>query len=423
MDFIITFLGTSSGGGPSESRNCSCLIADVVGNGNLWMFDCAEGSIRQFSIHYNEKHRLQPNKLTKIFITHMHADHIMGIVPVLRNILYPPLAVLDPDRPPKIEIFGPAGIRTFVRSILKMTHTKTSDRYVVHELLTHTDPITPCGPSDLHSSELAGRDILCTLEDGLWRDISGARNTFTGTELIVDAGPIQHRDPCIGYVVRELTSPNRKLVILGDTFDPSGIIPLCAEGSPPSLLIHEATDTHIPVDVDFGLSKRSPETVLQKTLDKGHSTPGMAGAFARRISAERLVLNHIGGRFPSPRQSGDNRRRAIIREIEQQATKAWGTSGRRAIAAFDYMTVVIPFHEPETGRDRERSQRYRGQDAASNAGREPNEYRRYRDVEMSSPSSSSNQRRERSEYSEPHRHHSDREFEYSDHWKKRRRDY
>jgi hypothetical protein len=30
------FLGTSSGGGPSESRNCSSLVLDIVGDGSLW---------------------------------------------------------------------------------------------------------------------------------------------------------------------------------------------------------------------------------------------------------------------------------------------------------------------------------------------------------------------------------------------------
>ena len=31
-----TFLGTSSGGGPTEPRNCSSLALDVVGDGSLW---------------------------------------------------------------------------------------------------------------------------------------------------------------------------------------------------------------------------------------------------------------------------------------------------------------------------------------------------------------------------------------------------
>lgn len=45
------------------------------------------------------------------------------------------------------------------------------------------------------------------------------------------------------------------------------------------------------------------------------------------------------GRFPAPRNSGDARA-AVIREIEDQATKSWG-SNRRAIAAWDFMRVVI----------------------------------------------------------------------------------
>jgi ribonuclease Z len=36
--------------------------------------------------------------------------------------------------------------------------------------------------------------------------------------------------------------------------------------------------------------------VSEKALSKGHSIPTMAGAFAKEVGAERLVLNHIGGR-------------------------------------------------------------------------------------------------------------------------------
>ncbi|KAG6869017.1 hypothetical protein C0993_005676 [Termitomyces sp. T159_Od127] len=130
----------------------------------------------------------------------------------------------------------------------------------------------------------------------------------------------------------------RKLVILGDTYDPSAMIPLCVS-PPPSLLIHEATDAHIPPHVDYN-ARRSPETVITRALARGHSIPTMAGAFAKQIGAERLVLNHISPRFPAPRFERDHRS-AVISEIERQATEAWG-SKTRAIAAYDYMTVRIP---------------------------------------------------------------------------------
>lgn len=36
QDITVTFLGTSSGGGPTKTRNCSSLVVDMVGDGSLW---------------------------------------------------------------------------------------------------------------------------------------------------------------------------------------------------------------------------------------------------------------------------------------------------------------------------------------------------------------------------------------------------
>ena len=140
------------------------------------------------------------------------------------------------------------------------------------------------------------------------------------------------------------SSMPRKLVILGDTYDPSPIVPLIhadsssansssapssssasasESSSPPpdtgfsalpmvnphdngvcvrvpvSLLIHEATDAYLPPHVDPQQrtgKNRTTESVAEKAVLRGHSTPAMAGAFARRIAAERLVMNHLGAR-------------------------------------------------------------------------------------------------------------------------------
>jgi hypothetical protein len=81
-------------------------------------------------------------------------------------------------------------------------------------------------------------------------------------------------DPCIGYILREPVTPFRKLVILGDTNDPSAITPLILSlpGSAPDLLIHEATDAYIPPQVDYK-ANRTVETVLEKCVERAHSTP------------------------------------------------------------------------------------------------------------------------------------------------------
>lgn len=132
--------------------------------------------------------------------------------------------------------------------------------------------------------------------------------------------------------------------MLGDTCDASPIIPLLTS-PPPSLLVHEATDAFIPRDVD-PQAKRSREEVGQKVLARGHSTPVMAGEFAKRVAAERLILNHIGSRFTAPRQYQGEKdvRFSVIDEISRQASEAWGMG--RAEVAFDYMRMTVPELRP-----------------------------------------------------------------------------
>jgi len=427
----VTFLGTSSGGGPIDSRNCSSLVMDVLGDGTLWMVDCAEGTMRQFTqqpCRYGDKFYRRVAKINKIFITHMHADHTMGLITLLRTALGFPKLEADSSasgRPivypaPKIEIYGPQGIRQFVRSILAVTHSRSADKYAAHELLMNGEepsaPITGTEREPLHSSEVPGRDLRCD-EDGFWRGIAEERmgQGDSYCKVVVDAGPIIHRDMCLGFVVREIlpepttTPASRTLVVLGDTSDPSGMKPLIAEPvrvfapavsatapsstaaalaaatisddttssiaattavasstvpSKVSLLIHECTDAHIPTRIDTkGRTgkNRQPNTVHTKAVEKGHSIPAMAGSFANAIGAEKLVLNHIGSRFPAPPPPNHSYsewhkfQQACINEIERQAWETFkppSSSSRSfqskpVIAAWDFLTVEIPPYQPE----------------------------------------------------------------------------
>ena len=146
--------------------------------------------------------------------------------------------------------------------------------------------------------------------------------SFIGVNLISSARrfPVPHLFlvQCLGYVIREsptereLKDENeearatafgrlRKLVLLGDTNNPDGIIPL-VNSSPGhvALAVHEATDCYIPAHVDPQQQtgkNRSVESVHSVSLQRGHSTPHMAGKFANEIRARRLVLNHIGARY------------------------------------------------------------------------------------------------------------------------------
>ncbi|TFK89375.1 hypothetical protein K466DRAFT_486979 [Polyporus arcularius HHB13444] len=324
------------------------------------------------------------------------ADHTMGTLTFLRTVLGAPPAASSSSaivpapnrRAPQVEIYGPRGIRRMLRMLWYSTHTHSQHAFAVHELLfPGQEPSVAAdvqgddaNPVDVRrESECVGRDIWCD-DDGFWKGVVSHSPKYNHYGVVVDAGPILHRDPCIGYIIREVPPtpfhPSsrlpRKLVILGDTHDPSPLIPLIhadpafalalpevdVHGTgtrvriPVSLLVHEATDAYIPrrIDPDERTGRnRTQESVLAKTVQRGHSTPAMAGAFAKRIGAERLVMNHIGARFPAPSQHGpqirERFRQACVREIERQAAEAWiprGHAGARPQAAWDYLSVVVP---------------------------------------------------------------------------------
>ena len=70
----LQFLGTGAGQ-PSKARNVSSLVLKLLEEINeVWMFDCGEGTQHQIL-----ETTIKPRKISKIFITHLHGDHIFGL--------------------------------------------------------------------------------------------------------------------------------------------------------------------------------------------------------------------------------------------------------------------------------------------------------------------------------------------------------
>ena len=234
-----------------------------------------------------------------------------------------------------LEIYGPPGTRAYVRTGLLYTHTLLGGTYVVHELWSPNGPPDPLASIPRHAAELPGRDIQQI--DGIWPDI------YKDATFSVSTAPILHSTPCVGYVITEAAVPGRidpkqyfphlertgtsksvmrqlqqgesvvlsdgtvlqgppkragrRLTILGDTYDPSPIAGLAMHAD---ILIHEATNAHLPgIDPDTN-RKDTYSTVEERSKSRGHSTPQMAALFAARVNARKLVLNHF-----SPRYAGD----------------------------------------------------------------------------------------------------------------------
>ena len=109
----IQFLGTGAGV-PSKHRNTQSIVLNFMDEiKECFMIDCGEGT--QHKMMYTN---LKPAKITKIFISHLHGDHILGLIGFLssRNFL------LNKEKK-DIYIFGPKGIKEYVTFNLKISST------------------------------------------------------------------------------------------------------------------------------------------------------------------------------------------------------------------------------------------------------------------------------------------------------------
>jgi ribonuclease Z len=101
--------------------------------------------------------------------------------------------------------------------------------------------------------------------------------------------------PCFGFVFEERGSEQntRRVVILGDTSDPSAIRQLAQNAD---VLVHESTLAYVPPTGEKNLQKYAPNVIHEKAVKRGHSTAEMAGQFAKSINARILALNHFSAR-------------------------------------------------------------------------------------------------------------------------------
>lgn len=107
----IQFLGTTAGL-PSKSRNVSSLALDFrQEKEGFWLIDCGEATQHQI-LHTN----IKPPKISKIFLTHLHGDHLFGIFGLLATIS-------NLGRTEELEIIAPKGTEQLINHVLSASST------------------------------------------------------------------------------------------------------------------------------------------------------------------------------------------------------------------------------------------------------------------------------------------------------------
>ncbi|XP_072289763.1 zinc phosphodiesterase ELAC protein 1-like [Eucyclogobius newberryi] len=365
MSLDVTFLGTGSAY-PSPHRGASALVLRM--DGECWMFDCGEGTQTQ-----SMRSHIRAGKISKVFISHLHGDHVFGLPGLLCTVSLntPPDS---PQRPRCVDIYGPRGLRHFLRVTLGLTASQLLFPYAVHELEPTSDQCPEEGQLSrevtaahgaLHPQEQEGRSIA--LDPG-----SDSYLLFEDDRFEVRAFRLFHRVPSFGFCVQEkdrpgrlktellkelgvkpgplygrlksgetltldsgrvLTPgevleediPGRKVCVLGDCSSVLGRahVRLCAGAD---ILVHEAT-----------LGDEQQE----KAAEHGHSTPKTAAAVAWECHVRKLVLYHFSQRYKpvTLQKDGDG---DDVRELKGQAEEALQGTGIEVVLAEDFLTLSIP---------------------------------------------------------------------------------
>ena len=277
---------------PTKGRNLPSVVARR--ENEVLMFDCGEGTQKQMVLS-----RIGFNKKMKIFITHMHGDHVLGLPGMLQS-----MSLLG--RSKELDIYGPEGIRDFIESVNRTVQFQLVFPVRIHEV----GPGTVLNEPYYEIKAVRGSHVIPCLSYGLVeKPRPGRFNPRKAQTLGVPKGPLWKKlqlgqDVKIGSRIVKSSDvvgssrPGVKLVYATDTRPCSAVERLAANAD---LLIHDGS---------------FDDSMRDKAKEYGHSTASEAAKLARQAKVKQLALMHISAMYNNPsvllRQARKIHRKTVI---------------------------------------------------------------------------------------------------------------
>lgn len=295
----VTFLGTSSAV-PTKHRNHTAITLKAFGE--VMLFDCGEGTQRQLI-----EAKISPMKIDKIFITHYHGDHILGLAGLIQSIGFR-------GRTKDLDIYGPKGLTKLINAISQLGYFQINYNINIHEI--DSGVILETGKYTVEAIETEHN--LTNMAYSICEKKKPKFLRQNAIDLGVPVGPLfgklQNGESVEvnGKIIKpeQVLGPKRvgkKFTYSGDTRPCKQMIEFAKNSD---ILIHESTYQ----DAD-----------KEHAIANCHSTTKEAANIAKEANVKELILTHISTRY-----SDDEIMKKEAKEVFENT-----------IIAYDYLTVSI----------------------------------------------------------------------------------
>lgn len=269
----IIFLGTSSAV-PTLERNHPSIALRAFAE--VMLFDCGEGTQRQLI-----EAKISPMKITKIFISHFHGDHILGLGGLIQSLGFR-------GREKDLDIYGPKGLHKIINAISSFGYFQKNYNLNIHEIQDGTvieteDYVVECAkvehniPSYAYSIREKKKPLfLREKAEELGIPPGPLYGKLHNGEEVEFEGRIIKPEQVLGEAKK-----GKKISYSGDTRPCEAMIRLARDSD---ILIHEST---------------YEAEDYQRAVDNAHSTSVEAAEIAKEAEVKELVLTHISTRYTS----------------------------------------------------------------------------------------------------------------------------